>query len=235
MNELYSYKNMSIGASVKDVDGKKGIVTGYFSKFGNVDADGDIIVKGAFTKTIRENGPESTQPRIKHLQNHNPSQPLGKIIVLKEDSTGLYYESLIGTHSLGVDFVKMVESGLISEHSIGYKTIKKNQLQDWEGYAKNPQKGRQELTEVKLWEGSSLTAWGANPMTPIVGMKGVDDIEGILERQKQIEKFCKGSEATDETIEMLLLHSKQLTQFLINKDTKPLNTLPSAWDQWFKQ
>ena len=235
MNELYSYKNMSIGASVKDVDGKKGIVTGYFSKFGNVDADGDIIVKGAFTKTIRENGPESTQPRIKHLQNHNTSQPLGKIIVIKEDSTGLYYESEIGTHSLGVDFVKMVESGLISEHSIGYKTIKKNQLQDYEGYAKNPQKGRQELTEVKLWEGSSLTAWGANPMTPIVGMKGVDDIEGILERQKQIEKFCKGSEATDETIEMLLLHSKQLTQFLINKDTKPLNTLPSAWDQWFKQ
>ena len=221
MDELYSYKNMMLSASVKDVDGKKGIVTGYFSKFGNVDADGDIIVKGAFAKTIKENGPDSSMPRIKHLQNHNPSQPLGKILSLKEDATGLVYESQIGSHTLGVDFVKMVESGLISEHSIGYKTIKRNQLQDWEGYMKNPAKGRQELTEVKLWEGSSLTAWGSNPMTPIVGMKGIGDIDTILERQKQIEKFCKNTDATDETIEMLLLHSKQLTQFLINKDTKP--------------
>ena len=226
MNTLYSYKNLMLGASVKDVDGKKGIVTGYFSKFDNVDSDGDIIVKGAFAKTIKENGPDSAQPRIKHLQNHNPSQPLGKIISLKEDNTGLLYESQIGSHALGADFIKMVESGLITEHSIGFKTIKKNQLQDWQGYQKNPTKGRQELTELKLWEGSSLTAWGANPMTPLVGMKGIDSNDSLLQRQLQIEKFCKNTDATDETIEMLLLHSKQLTQLLIDKDTKPGDTLP---------
>src|SRR5690349_1501637 len=133
----YATKNISSGAAITDVDEKKGIITGYFSHFNNVDSDGDIIRPGAFTKTIRENGPKSTQPRIKHLMNHDASQPLGKLTDLREDETGLAYESNIGTHNLGRDFIKMVESGLITEHSIGFKTIKKNQLQDFESYTKN--------------------------------------------------------------------------------------------------
>lgn len=236
MKEIYAYKNQSIGASFKDADAKKGIVTGYFSKFDNVDSDGDIIRKGAFAKTIREQGPASSQPRIKHLMNHNASQPLGKLLDLKEDATGLTYESQIGTHSLGVDFIKMVESGLITEHSIGFRTIKRNQLQDYQGYMKNPSKGWFELTELALMEGSSLTAWGANPLTPLTGLKGAIDIDKIAEQQKAIEKFCKDSTATDETIEMLLLHSKQLSQYIIDlKTNQPAAaTDPGKWAGFFK-
>jgi HK97 family phage prohead protease len=218
MNEVYQYKTGMIGATIKDVDGAKGIVTGYFSKFDNVDADGDIIVKGAFTKTIMENGPQSQQPRIKHLMNHNTSQPLGLLTMLAEDNNGLAYESVTGKHSLGVDFIKMVESGLITEHSIGFKTIKKNQIQGWEDYNKNPSKGRQQLTELKLWEGSSLTSWGANPMTPITGVKGISDMKSLIDRHLQIEKFCKSTDATDETIQLLLIYSKQLTQLIIDSE-----------------
>lgn len=239
MNKIYSYKNLLLGASFKDADAKKGIVTGYFSKFDNVDSDGDIIRKGAFKKTIAENGPNSAQPRIKHLMNHSVSLPLGKITELKEDATGLAYESQVGTHSLGVDFIKMVESGLITEHSIGFSTIKRNQLQDYDGYKKNPAKGWFELTELKLFEGSSLTAWGANSLTPITGLKGAGAISVIIEQQKSIEKFCRAADATDETIEMLLLHSKQLSQYILDlQGTKPdETTLPqdaSVWKGWGK-
>ena len=218
VNEIYLYKAGHIGASIKDVDGKKGIVTGYFSAFNNVDADGDIIRKGAFTKSIQEWGPQSTTPRIKHLMNHNSSQPLGKITMLWEDTKGLAYESQVGTHSLGTDFVKMVESGLITEHSIGFRTMKRNQLQDYEEYMKNPDKGWYELTDIKLYEGSSLTAWGSNPNTPVTGMKGAkmeDVIQGYVNRQKNIEKFCANTTASDETIELLLIENTQLTQVII--------------------
>jgi uncharacterized protein len=236
VNEIYSYKNLLLGASFKDADSKKGIVTGYFSKFDNVDGDGDIIRKGAFKKTITEQGPNSAQPRIKHLMNHNVSQPLGKIMDLKEDASGLAYESQIGTHSLGQDFIKMVESGLITEHSIGFRTIKKNQLQDYDGFKKNPGKGWFEITELHLMEGSSLTAWGANALTPITGLKGIAEIDTISTQQKAIEKFCKESTATDETIEMLLLHSKQLSQYIIDiKSSQPAApTDPGKWNGWFK-
>ena len=226
VNEIYLYKAGHIGASIKDVDGKKGIVTGYFSAFNNVDSDGDIIRKGAFTKSIQEWGPQSATPRIKHLMNHNSSQPLGKITMLQEDIKGLAYESHVGTHTLGSDFVKMVESGLITEHSIGFRTMKRNQLQDYEEYVKNPDKGWYELTDIKLYEGSSLTAWGSNPNTPLTGMKGMkmeDVIQGYVNRQKSIEKFCANTTASDETIELLLIENKQLTQVIITLTAQTKN------------
>lgn len=221
---LYLFKTNSLIASFKDADAKQGIVTGYFSSFNNVDSDGDIIRKGAFVKSIMENGPGSAKPRIKHLLNHNTTQPLGKILVLKEDDKGLYYESKVGTHALGVDFIKKVESELITEHSIGFKTIKRNQLQDWESYMKTPALGMYEITEAQLWEGSSLDAWGANENTPLTGLKGKekeDVLQKIINRQKNIEKFCRNSDATDETVELLLLESKQLTQMIIDISTAP--------------
>lgn len=217
-SNIYLYKGANFGASIKDVDGKKGIVSGYFAAFNNVDSDGDVIRKGAFSKSIQEWGPNSSSPRIKHLMNHDIAKPLGKITSLHEDVKGLAYESQVGTHALGQDFVKMVESNLITEHSIGFRVMKRNQLQDYEGYMKNPDAGWYELTDIKLYEGSSLTAWGSNPNTPLTGMKGekIEDVaQRIINRQQNIEKFCRNSTATDETIELLLIENQQLSQSLI--------------------
>ena len=207
MKNIYSIKNTNLPLSFKDADTKKGIVTGYFASFNNLDSDGDIIVPGAFAKSIQETGPQSMQPRIKHLMNHDTGKPLGVIQSLCEDEKGLYYESQIGTHSLGQDFIKMVESGLITEHSIGFRTIQSDT---------NNETGDTYLKELQLWEGSSLTAWGANNLTPVTGMKSEFKIEDIVERQKQLEKFCRSTTATDETIELLLLHAKQLSQIILD-------------------
>ena len=220
IEEIYSTKDFtSTPLQFKDIDGKKGVVTGYFADFNSTDSDGDIIMPGAFDKTIKSTGPGSPKPRIKHLMNHNISQPLGVLTSLKEDSKGLLYESKIGTHSLGTDFIKMAESGLITEHSIGYRTMKSNQIKEGEG--------TRQLIEVKLYEGSSLTAWGANENTPLTGIKGLNQTElnKIINRAEAIEKFCRDSEATDETIEMLLLYSKQLLQVIAD------NVLTSEGDK----
>ncbi len=53
---IYNYK--SFNSEVKDVDTKQGVVTGYFSAFGNVDSDGDIMMPGAFKRSIQDWGPE---------------------------------------------------------------------------------------------------------------------------------------------------------------------------------
>lgn len=230
VKSIYSVQNINTPASFKDVDGKKGIVTGYFASFNNKDSDGDIILPGAFLKSIGDTGPHSSNPRIKHLLNHNPEQPLGVITSLQEDAKGLVYESQIGSHSLGQDFIKMVESGLVTEHSIGFRTItwEKDQKDETVTY----------LKQLQLWEGSSLTAWGANHLTPLTGLKSEFDIDYLLQKQKRIEKFCKETTATDETIEMLLLHSKQLSQTILDiqqttlqdQTTKQEQTL-KAWEQ----
>lgn len=212
MKDIYSHKDTTGAPSIKDIDGKKGIVTGYFADFKTLDSDGDIIIPGAFTKSIQMTGPASSKPRIKHLMNHDISQPLGVLTTLKEDQKGLYYESQLGTHSLGVDFMKMADSGLITEHSIGYRTIKFNQVTPWQD-AKEGDVQR-ELTELKLWEGSSLTAWGANPNTPLTGLKTEIEVNKLLNKHDAIEKFCRDSTATDETIDLLLIYNKQLIQLI---------------------
>ena len=226
MGEIFNIKTEVLSAEIMDMNPKQGIVTGYFSKFNNVDSDGDIIRPGAFAKTISEQGPNSALPRIKHLMNHEPSQPLGKLLSLTEDSYGLAYESQIGSHEGGEDFIKMIESGLITEHSIGFKIIKRNQIQSYESYLRNPAAGQFEITEIKLYEGSSLTAWGANPLTPITSLKSEVEVEKIIKQQAVIEKFCRKTDATDDTIQMLLLHSKQLAQFIldIKSNTDPVQT-----------
>ena len=224
----YLIKNTSLPASIVDVDEKKGIITGYFAVFNNEDSDGDTILPGAFTKTILERGPASSQPRIKHLLNHSVYQPVGVLQVLQEDQKGLYYESKPGTHSIGIDTVKMIESGLITEHSFGFETVRKQVINpdaDWKDR-------KQILQELKLWEGSSLTAWGANEQTGGATLKSMGKdayIKMLNDRQKALEKFCSNSTATDETIELLLLESKQLTQIILDisqKSTAPETPTP---------
>lgn len=199
MSAIYQYK--TYGLQLKDVDSASRVVKGRFAAFGNKDADGDVIVQGAFARTIAENGPKSLRPRIKHLLNHDISIPLGKLIELSETSEGLDYESKIGTHRAGDDFLKMVDSDLVNEHSIGFRIIKGTGRQD-----------HYEIQEVQLWEGSSLTGWGANEFTPLYGKS----IEQIQTRVKALEKFCRNSDASDETIELLLLEIKQLSQRIID-------------------
>lgn len=230
---MFETKNIPAAASVKDIDGKKGIITGYFAHFNNEDSDGDIIIPGAFAKTIRERGPESTRPRVKHLRNHLIYEPIGVLQVLKEDAIGLYYESKPGTHFIGQDSIKMIESGLITEHSFGFETVKQQVIA--EGEDDWLRAGRKRiLQELKLWEGSSLTGFGANEMTGPATIKSKDKdnyIKMISNRQKALEKFCHNTDATDETIELLLIECKQLSQFILDfsqqtTEPEPTSTLP---------
>ena len=226
MEKKYIYKDSLVSDSlrlqIKDVDGKKGIVTGYFSDFNSIDSDGDIIKPGAFQKSISQNGPQSGKPRIKHLLNHDSSKPLGVLEVLKEDNKGLYYESRLGTHSLGVDFIKMVDSGLITEHSIGFQTIKYNQLKPWNEW--KPGEAARELTELKLYEGSSLTAWGANMNTPLTGLKTEQKVKKINDRIDVLIKALRDGSFTDETFDLLEIELKQMQQAMIDLTTEPEKT-----------
>jgi len=181
-----------LAASIKDMDMKQGIITGYAASFDTLDSDRDIIMKGAFTKTIQEQGPKSLQPRIKHLLNHNTSQPIGNPLTLIEDDKGLLYESKAGTNSIAVDVLKMIDSGLITEHSIGFNTVRKTVLNpdaDWKDQTT-------QLHEIKLYEFSSLTAWGANQYTPLIGVKSKQNVE---ERISRLIKAIDGGTFTDTT------------------------------------
>lgn len=181
-----------VGGSIKDVDTKNRVVTGYLSKFGNKDFDGDIIEKGAFAKSVAER-----RDQIFFLNQHNWKQPHGKFSVLKEDSNGLYFESepLIDT-SYSSDAIKLYAAGIIKEHSIGFQTIK------------DEMKGADRIIkEVKLYEGSNVTL-GANSQTPFTGFKS--SLKDVEDQTKLIYKAIRNGDFTDDTFNLLEYALKQL-------------------------
>lgn len=181
--------------SVKDIDTKSRKITGYLSSFGNLDHDGDIIAKGAFTKSINE--------RIKDiffLNQHNWNQPHGKFAMLVEDEKGLYFESnpLIDT-SYSSDTLKLYEAGILKEHSIGFRTIQSDM---------DTKTGVRTIKEVKLYEGSNVTL-GANSDTPFTGFKS-KNIKEVNDQSNLIYKAIRNGDFTDDTFTLLELALKQL-------------------------
>ena len=202
------YKRAAMITEIKDVDINARIMMAYYTAFGNEDADGDIGTKGMTLNSISQNGPKSAQPRIKYFLNHDVTHPLGKMLDMGEDNTGAWYQAQIGTHNFGTDFLKMVDSVVITEHSYGLSVVKR--LKSDTRY----------MQEVKVWEASPLTHWGANPLTPFIStgksMTQPEQINYFQKKLKALEKFCSVSDATDETIESLLLEIKYLTAHIIN-------------------
>lgn len=193
------YEIKDFVGNVKDIDTKKRIVTGYLSTFGGEkDSYGDIVEKGAFTKTIAERGPEGKND-IWFLNQHNWGQPHGTFAVLKEDNIGLYFESkpLIDT-TFSSDVLKMYEAGILKEHSFGYETLKSDSKRD---------AGIRYLQELKLYEGSNVTI-GANRNTPFTGLKrGIKEINNEAET---LYKAIRNGTFTDDTFSLLLVALKQL-------------------------
>lgn len=179
---------------LKDIEPSKGIYTGYASTYTIDDGDPpDIVEPGAFAKTIQENGPTSPKPRIKVLYQHDFFSPIGKPLVLKEDSTGLYHESQIAQTTLGKDVLTLMAEGVISEQSIGFDTIKSDMDSD----------GVRHLRELKLWEYSPVT-WGMNANTPILGVKSLGTAETLAERIRRAEKAIHRGELSSEDLVMAL-------------------------------
>jgi uncharacterized protein len=213
MEEYFLTKDISIDA-VKDIDETKGIITGYFSIFGNKDSDGDIILPGAFRKTLKENGPDSEKPRILHLFQHDVGKPLAKPSVLKEDKKGLYFESQISQTALGKDVIQLYKDKVLTEHSIGYQIVKREV---------DEQAEVQKLMELKLWEGSTVS-WGANMEALVSSVKGENlpdkqTWDVLIQKLEALNTAVKGN-YTDDTARSLEIQLKQVQQLVISLATK---------------
>lgn len=140
----------------------------YASTFGNVDSDQDIILPGAFTKTISEAFPAK---RVKVLWQHNWAQPIGLPTVMLQDSKGLFTETELGRSTLARDAANDVEDGIVDRLSIGF----------WipAGKSARRQDGVREISEVALME-YSLVTFPANDQAIITGVKSLREMVGYF-------------------------------------------------------
>lgn len=142
---------------LESADDESGEFSGYAAVFGNIDSGRDVIERGAFSKTIREDF-----DRIKILSQHNDCElPIGKPLELREDEKGLYIRGRISDTQKGRDIRTLLKDGVLNELSIGYDCVNA----EYDGEA-----GIRHLREVKLWEVSIVT-WAMNDQAKIQEVK----------------------------------------------------------------
>ena len=134
---------------------------GYLSVFGNVDSYGDIVEKGAFTKSIKATVKAGRS--IPVLENHGGWKttaadvtPIGYFEELTEDDHGLYVKGVLINTSRGKDMytlLKELPQGAMGM-SIGYRVIKSRMATREE---RSTLGVYQYLEEVELHEGSIVT------------------------------------------------------------------------------
>jgi HK97 family phage prohead protease len=182
----HEYKSLQL--EVKDIGDDGRTVTGFAAIMGNIDAGGDRLFKGAFKKTLRDNG-----GRVKHLWQHDMSQPpIAAVKELREVGRDelpegvqkVYPEATGGLMVVrkyletprGDEILAGIVSGAISEMSFAYDALR----YDFEEVKGDDEPGItvRNLKEVRLWETSDVV-WGMNAAT--VASKTEDFRLGQLE------------------------------------------------------
>ena len=163
--------NKSFPFEIKTIS-ETGAFTGYASVFGNEDLWGDIVIAGAFSKSIAEKKPAM-------LWQHNSDEPIGIWTVIKEDEKGLYVEGqlLIDGVAKAKEAYELLAAKAISGLSIGYRAV------SWEWRKKDDSNDEVRLLkEIDLWE-ISLVTFPANTEARVGDVKDLNtlrDIEGFL-------------------------------------------------------
>jgi uncharacterized protein len=129
---------------------------GYASVFNVVDTQNDIVLPGAFQRSIQ--GLQKTGNMPKLLWQHQVNNPIGVIHALREDSYGLLISGqLLNDVQQGQEALALLDAGAIKGLSIGYQVVE----------ASRNAAGVRLLHEVALWE-VSLVTFAANPQASVV-------------------------------------------------------------------
>jgi HK97 family phage prohead protease len=162
------YKTFSF--ELKEVDGEtdEGVIEGYASTFGNLDQGFDIVEKGAFKKTLKDN-----KGKFPILADHNPYEHIGWNEKASEDDTGLLVRgSLMLKVQKGAEKYALAKKAIELKApmglSIGYTTI-----------TAEPDKENiriRRLKELKLWE-YSLVTFPMNTQAMVTAAKNIGEAD----------------------------------------------------------
>src|SRR5581483_7180928 len=94
-----------------------GTVEGYASLFGEIDQARDMVMPGAFAASL---GTRDIR-RVPMLFQHDPSEPVGVWLELREDAHGLFARGrLIPDVTRGKELLALLRAGAIDGLSIGF-------------------------------------------------------------------------------------------------------------------
>jgi HK97 family phage prohead protease len=173
---------------VKFASDKPGVFSGYGAVFGNVDAVGDVIDKGAFKRTLREWEDKGKYPPM--LLQHGGGMfgggaddmlPVGKWTAMEENSKGLKVEGELFALSTerGQYIYEGLKAGALDGLSIGYRT--KHYIA-----GTKPNEPRRKITDLDLFE-LSIVTFPANDKARIGAVKSDFDARELEARLREAD------------------------------------------------
>ncbi len=154
-------------AQIKSVDTKQGIVTSLVSVFGNVDAQKDVVLPGAFKRSIQKwkaRMAEGSYLPVLYAHKDDPSYIIGKVLAMSETGEGLEVQARYFLDKPKArDAFNAMEEGVLGGSSFAYDVIK----------AKSNDHGGLDLAELDVVE-VGPTIYPANDATRLVGVKSPD-------------------------------------------------------------
>lgn len=150
--------NIQYETKAMDVS-EKGIVTVGVNGIGIEDAQHDISMPGSFGDTLLND-----IMKMRWYLNHDTRQLLGVPLSGEEKDNNLIMTGQLNLHKqIGRDILEdyklFRDAGRTLEHSIGVKALARDE------------EDRRKVLKWRMYEYSTLTGWGANPQTFLVGLK----------------------------------------------------------------
>lgn len=171
-------QRLDIPLKLKSVS-DNGEFEGYGSVFGVKDSYDDVVVPGAFSKSLEAWREKKSLPAM--LWQHRMDEPIGIYTDMKEDDVGLYVKGrlLIDDDPLAKRAHAHMKAGSLTGLSIGYM------LKDWE-YDRTKEVFL--LKEIDLWEVSPVT-FPSNDEARISDVKSAF-ARGEMPSQKVLKESC---------------------------------------------
>ena len=229
---IYGCKTQSV-TTIKDVDPASRTVTGFFNSLYYFDSDWDVSLPGSFNKSIADRGPESQAvAKFKMLRDHNWEKTISRPHVLEQKTidniTGLYFEAKLSKSTAGRDALIDYQEEVIDNHSFGFAYGELTWMaSDTDAYKKifdlliNPEdaqgkEGLYAVAEYIAYEGSAVP-FGANELTPFLGMKSGEYAENAAKLSERVEKLSHqirhGKQSDGHLFEMEM-QLKQISQLI---------------------
>lgn len=161
-------KHLSRPFEVKAIS-DDGTFEGYGSVFGVEDWYRDIVVKGAFAKSLAAHKLKGSFPSM--CWQHDQQKVVGVYEEMKEDDYGLFLRGrlLKDDVTLAREAYALMKAGAVTGLSVGIRVAV-------DEYDRNSDV--RTIKEAELWE-VSLVTWPANDLARVESVKSINDITGL--------------------------------------------------------
>jgi len=178
-------KTLSLNLELKSLRDRE--FEGYGSIFKNVDLGGDVVLPGAFARSLADHRKAGTMPPMFWM--HQPDQVPGVWTAMKEDTRGLHVKGELVDTTLGNEMRTLLQKKAVRGLSIGYRTVD----------SEYSDSGDRLLKDVDLWE-VSIVSLAMNPLAEVEAVKARLSHDGeFVPTKREFERLLRDAGCSKKT------------------------------------